>query len=75
MQKLSTNARVRVRTSKVAGDKGLYSVPVKLQGKWYNMDKNRRAKSESNNQLTEIEFGKHTLKTDDSSYEIHVPIF
>ena len=73
MQKLSTNARVRVRTSKVAGDKGLYSVPVKLQGKWYNMDKNRRAKSESNNQLTEIEFGKHTLKTDDSSYEIHVP--
>ncbi len=51
----------------------MYTVPTKLQGKWYSMDKNRRTYSKDDNQLREIEFGSHTLTTEDHQYEIHIP--
>ena len=37
------------------------------------MDKNRRTHSKDDNQLREIEFGPHTLTTEDHQYEIHIP--
>ena len=67
-----TKERQRVKTKNIAGDKGLYTVPAKLQGEWYSMDNNRRTHSKYTNQLIKIEFGTHTLTTEDHQYEIHI---
>lgn len=37
------------------------------------MDKNRRTHSNDTNQLREIDFGAHTLTTENHQYEIHIP--
>ena len=58
MSKQQTKEKQRVKTKKIAGDKGLYTVPTKLQGKWYSMDKNRQTHSKDTNQLRKIEFGR-----------------